>query len=296
MGHFWPTKKRPICHFHHDIYLENSCEFDNVIYLNACAVILSVVPVHMFQLGQLAVDITFPLCALSKLHDKRIHNNDERLKELFGNRAFEKADGVWFWAGSQAEGLAVDEGCGHDKADVDIMKLFGGPAGVYATWDKTQLSDPLLMCHLDTHHREFCKVEVKDVDLFLKMVANNHWPTSKNEDNPKSKVKSEDIIVYDDKIPCLHVRYILEQFCNPKFNISGPTMQVWLDEFELAPSLVCSSPHPDIVAFSQRERRGWPSDAQINFVKSLSMLLAFTGPRHLSQSSLMRVSSSHLEY
>ena len=250
---------------------------------------------HMFQLGQLALDMTFPFCALSKLNDKRVHNNDERLRELHGTSAFEETDGVWFWAGSQAEGLAVDKGWGHDKADVDIMKLFGGRSGVFVPSDITQPNDALLVCHIDKYHREFCRVEVRNVNLFLKMVANGCWQTN-NGPFPGSKSKLKKLIVREGKVPYLDVQYILEQFCDPEFNISGPTLQVWLDEFELAPTLVCSSPHPDLVAFSQRKRIGWPSETQINFVKSLSMLLVFIGPKFVSVPNLMRVSSSHIEY
>ena len=76
------------------------------------------------------LEAVFPTCAIFKQLDARVRNNATLLKQLASGEAYHEVQLGHLTAGSSTEGLAMEPGWGHPRADWDTMGLLGAQLAV----------------------------------------------------------------------------------------------------------------------------------------------------------------------
>ena len=167
-----------------------------------------------------------------------------------------------------AEGLAIEEGWGHPRADEDNMVLTGGLLGVHVPQGRRPAGRAALRYRPEGCPPAYCKIEVTDVHAVMGVEV------------IRNEQLGEECVHRSDGVNWLNTYNALRRLqCGhfPVDNTSGPAGQSG-DDFEWIPTLVCSDAHPDMDQnYLHRPRRGWPSPQQLKIIKQFPMLLVLTG-------------------
>ena len=198
----------------------------------------------------------------------------------------------WAWiliSGSRAEGLALEDDWGHKYADMDWMRLHGGPLGVYLPGQQPR-GRSCLDFHLGGCPPAYCKLQISDLPgLNESIVVDGKWC------DDSCIEKSSDGVMW------LHTQHAVkcmaasDHFVGGE-SVSGPASV--FGEVDFVNTLVCSAAHPDLDReFVRRARGPWPTVPVINYLIRLPMLLVLVGHKLSPEFRLQaRVSWSHLEY
>ena len=249
----------------------------------------------------MAVEAVFPQCAIFRQTDEEVEMNREVLAMLQDGRAYDgEVAGSDEWvtslrdgsvyggdvvhsmvmgrtliAGSQAEGLAIEEGWGHPQADTDTMLLYGGPLGVHVPQGRNLPGHASLRYRAEGCPAAYCKIEVTNVQTLMGVEMTDVHPYIGLAD---SKPMDVGFIKRSNGIDWLHTNNMLRWIQRGSDNLSGPAAQIHNGLLEYIPALVCSDAHPDLEqSYVQRPRHGWPSPQQLELTKQLRMLLVLTG-------------------
>ena len=167
-------------------------------------------------------------------------------------------------AGSQAEGLAVEEEWGHPGADEDWMNLSGGPLGVHVPQGHHHPGRAVLKYRPEGCPPAYCKIEVTDVQGLMGV-------------NVDGVQLDAECVHRSEGVAWLHTHNTLRQIQHGN-DISGPAGQELGGALEYVPTLICSDHHPDMDQdYLHRPRRGWPSTQQLEVIKQSPKLLVLAG-------------------
>ena len=233
-----------------------------------------------------ALEAVFPQSAIVKVWDGLENWNCKWLGSLLDGTLYVGMDdceewGGMFRAGSRLEGLAIEGAWGHPTADVDRMRLFGGPLGVHVSQDRQPPGRAGLIFRSDDCPPAYCKIEVRDpLALLLLDVCGERLDAS--------------CIYSTATVNWLHTNNTLRCVQSGDI-IHGPAGQKGM--YEHVPTFVCSAAHPDLHRmYLDRPRRGWPSPHQLEVIKRLPMLLVLVGHKHSREFPFQaRLSWSHIE-
>ena len=210
-----------------------------------------------------------------------------QLDRLPGCRAYKEASG-WDWlllAGSRAEGLAVEEGWGHPETDIDLMVLYGEELGVQVCQDQAASADINLVYYTIGCPSAYCRLAVQNAPRLQQAIAKVEARVSQSEPTGCVFIQGSQ--------QWLHAGNLLRLMQGD--SISGPAGQD--GNWDVVPTLVCSSSHPQMAAYCRRYRNGWPTAEMLHSLMRLPMLLVLTGHKLSQDSHLqLRVSWSHCEY
>ena len=232
----------------------------------------------------LVLEVAFPQSAIIQLQDYEAEINRAWFSALHDGRAYGCSygglEGGRFTAGSRAEGLAIEDGWGHEAVDHDRMQLYGGLIGVHVPLGHQLPGLAVLAYRSEGCPPAYCKIEVTNKRL-LRGVGK--W----------GNLLGAECIHRSEGVDWLHTSNMLKTI--QYGNISGPASQYGL--YEMIPTLVCSSGHPDLDQYyMQRPRHGWPSSHQLDVIKKLPMLLVLVGHRFSKECPFQaRLSWSHSE-
>ena len=216
-----------------------------------------------------AVEAAFPQCAIIRLWDNHVENNRDVLSRvrdgsLYAEGGEDRVLGGYVIAGSQAEGLAVEEGWGHPQADTDCMDVCRGPLGVHVPQGHHSPGRAVLRYRPEGCPPAYCKIEVTDVQGLMEVSV-------------RGKRVGAECVHRSKGVAWLHTHNTLRRIQGHN-DISGPAGQAFGGEFEYVPTLVCSNHHPDMDReYLHRPRRGWPSTQQLEVITQSPMLLVLTG-------------------
>ena len=233
------------------------------------------------------LEATFPTCSIFQLPDERVCQNKSRLLDLTSGEANREGTGKgrkWqLIAGSRAEGLALVDRWGHERADVDYMYLHGCELGVCVPPE--HLTTPSISS--DGHQSNNClqydpkdcpptytRLRVTDTQAIMAHHCVNidcvlegdgqHWllPTRLNE---------------------AIQRDLNQTRTNPDHqstSINGPAGQAWGGLADMVPTLVADNPHPAIENYINRPRSTeWPSQDQLQQIRRLPMIFVLVGDK-----------------
>ena len=263
-----------------------------------------------------ALEMAYPKCAIIRLKDSDLRRNHMAFSALqegliYGGKVWEgrggNVRGGVLTAGSRAEGLAMEKDWGHPEPDQDTMLLYGGPLGVHVPGGRQlpmvpfalQLSDGLVQLGLPSVAKDatgsillvyrpddcppaFCKVQVTDPQALIEVEV---FATRRLDAGCIHNSKGED---------WLHTNNLLRLLQRGN-DITGPVGGS--EEFEWAPTLVCSAAHPKMdQKYVNRPRHGWPSPDQLKTILQLPMMLVLVGHKLSDEFHLQaRLSWSHSE-
>ena len=179
-------------------------------------------------------------------------------------------------SGSRAEGLAMDDDWGHDRADTDSMILYGGTLGVHVPEGQQPRGNSCLDFCPDGCPAGYTKLQVADFPAseyhpWIQLsfhVSGDQWWLNTNQ-----------------------AVQVLQLFGS---TISGPAAQSGMHDW--VTTLVCDAPHPVMYQGFANRPRQWPPAALISDLLKLPMLLVLVGHKLSPESHLeARISWSHLE-
>ena len=233
-----------------------------------------------------ALEAAFPRAAIIKVWDGLKNWNRKWLASMLDGTLYAGIEdyGEWggmFRAGSRLEGLAIEGAWGHPTADVDRMRLFGGPLGVHVSKDCQPTGRTGLIFRPENCPPTYCKLEVRDPHALLGLEV-------------CGERLDESCIYRTHKVNWLHTNNTLRRIQSGD-TIHGPAGQKGM--YEHVPTFVCSASHPDFDRkYVDRARHGWPSPQQLEVIKQLPMLLVLVGHKYSSDFPFQaRFSWSHME-
>ena len=218
-----------------------------------------------------AVEAVFPKCAIIRLGEWDAELNRQLLSELQDGSPYDvdgerRVCGGWLVAGSQAEGVAMEEGWGQPKADMDNMNLLGGPLRVQVPQSCQPPGHAVLRYRPEGCPPAYCKIEVTDAQAIIGV-----WVEG-------GGVLDAGCVRSCEGLNWLHTNNMFRLLQGRNDNINGPAGQMLDGFFEAISTLVCSNAHPDMErSYVHRPRHGWPSPQQLAVIKQLRMLLVLTG-------------------
>ena len=233
-----------------------------------------------------AVEAVFPQCAIIRLSDRQLKNNEKLLSDLRRGEAY-KGDGwglvrggVWLTAGSRAEGLAIENGWGHPVVDRDIMQLYGGHLGVHVPRSLPPPGRALLKYRPEDCPPAYCKIEVTDEVRLTEVEVGGMRLGAACVDRSEGLdwLKTDEMLM---RIEGEDTR--------------GPAGQD--GESEFVPTLVCNTAHPVIDReYVHRHHHRWIEPQELEMMRQLPMLLVLIGHRDYNEFPFQaRLSWSHLE-
>ena len=238
-----------------------------------------------------ALEVAFPQCAIIRLRDEEVEENEETLESLVDGKAYEGDWGDWggeLTMGSRAEGVAMEPEWGHPEPDTDHMNLYGGPMGVYVPQGGKPPGRSLLRFRPEGCPPAFCKIEVTNLRALKKLDA-----VTKGAEMVEKNCFVRSV---SDGVDWLHIANTLRYLANHRDGISGPVGQEFDGLMEYAPTLICSAAHPDMKKYVCRPRQSWPSSQQLKGIQLLPMLIVLIGHKRSDEFPLQaRLSWSPLE-
>ena len=268
----------------------------NRVVLIHDAVIRCGVCVVFQMLGCLVVETVYPVAGFCRMPDWEVDYTKCTVRDLADGSSFRELDNGPLLAGSQAEGLALDEHWGHGKVDRDVMWPCGEDLGVHVLHPGNQPpEDATLVYTPQGCPPAYSRLQVLRKDKLLEAIArckNMRFDLSLSASDFQQCVFSEGSHLW------LHSRKTLEALlARDTIPISGPAGQDNDGFDETVHSLVCSGPHPSMASYKKRTRNRWPSTALLDAIVKQPMVLVMVGPKYAQDSYLMfRISWSPLEY
>ena len=195
----------------------------------------------------------------------------------------------WLYAGSRAESLTMEEGWGHPLADFDGMDLNGGPLGVHIPQGPHPLGPAGLVYRPEGCPPAYTKIEVGNGEELKKVRIKRFG----------GRVPGSECIHREGNHQWLHAQNTLLAISGRERdgNICGPSGQLDGGLYEVAPTLVCSAPHPSMAEdYLGRNRKCWPSQQQLEYIAKLPILLVLVGHKTSKEFPYQaRISWSHIE-
>ena len=193
-------------------------------------------------------------------------------------------------SGSRAEGLTLENACGHDDADNDEMYLKGALLGVYVAGGKQARGESCLEFRPEGCPSAYCKLQITDLHGLKesKPVFGGRWcdDTCVEESGGVTWLNTYNTV------RCMKDNQNMAR----RGIVSGPASSD--GTHDTLNTLVCSAAHPDLHhEFRSRTRGPWPTADMINYLLQLPMLLVLVGHKLSPEFNLQaRISWSHLEY
>ena len=264
------------------------------------------------SLCDLAIEVACPVHAICRLSDDRVQENAAALSHLESGDALRETFVAELYAGSRAEGLALEHGCGHPQVDFDIMRILGGQLSVSLPCSKEfkshqssarasplVVSTPSLQGPFHTLSGNSCleyapescppaytRLRVTDLlalkkhlwvgEQGMEQSDGHYWllPMELNETLQRYWNMGCDP---DDKTTC----------------IGGPAGQRRGGLIDYVPCFVANGPHPAIADYLRRVRTGWPSQEQLIKLWKVPMCTVMLGHKTSpNQHQLARMSWS----
>ena len=269
-------------------YVETLC----YCLFNACCLL------WLQDLYDVMLEATFPTTAIVQLLDDDVRINKSTMSALISGQAHCEATvrGKWqLIAGSTAEGLALVQGWGHERSDVDGMFLYGSQLSVCVIQERLPKSQHL---------------------------SSNSLPSSSSSLSSSAGYYSESCLMYDPEgcppaytrlrvtdrqtlmdhphvdascmLECDGHHWLLttplNEFIQQDLNqletdpglqstsISGPAGQAQGGFLDVVPALVANEPHPSIKQYINRlHNTKWPSQDQQQLIQQLPVNLVLVG-------------------
>ena len=244
-----------------------------------CVLVSLVTCVCVFQ--DLVLEVVYPRCGACRVSDGRVSVIKRRMSELQSGEqySYEVYNGHLL-SGSRAEGLAMDDLWGHDKADTDCMYLYGGPIGVNVPGGQQSRGKACLEFRPEGCPAAYTKLLITDLHGLKRHRKIGNWIEES---------------AYRSGNQCwLNTYRAVREMKGPGETISGPAGQ-WVT-FDYVKTLVSNGPHPDMDQEFANRPRQWPPAALISDLLKLPMLLVLVGHKLSPEFHLQaRVSWSHLE-
>ena len=244
------------------------------------------------MMGSLVVETVYPAAGLYRMGYDWVRRNECILRELCEGKCFWGMEGWSLTAGSQAEGLAIEDHWGHRVADRDYMYLCSGDLAVYILPPGQQTpKDATLLYTTQQCPPGYTRLQVLNKDRLLRAIVKHRSHLSVSAPEVQQCVFSEGGQMW------LHSRHTLEVMQGSLIKtIIGPAGQYGGGLFETVHTLVCSGPHPAMASYKERPRKHWPSTVLLDALMKQPILLVMVGPKDAQDSSLMfRISCSTLE-
>ena len=194
-------------------------------------------------------------------------------------------------SGSRAEGLALDDGWGHDPTDTDVMHIYGGPLGVNVPGAQRPRGKACLDFRPEGCPVGYTKLEVTDLPRLRDLPRLQEYHPS------KGWTTSEEIVHRSEDTYWLNTYQAVRRIQRGRgADISGPAAQELNGTFDIVATLVCNGSHPDLCKEFLDRPRQWPHVSLIMFLLKLPMLLVLVGHKLSPEFNLQaRISWSHLE-
>ena len=245
-----------------------------------CVLVSVVTCVCVFQ--DVVLEMAYPRCGVCRVQDGSVRVNEEAMSDLQSGVLYRYEGFTWepLLSGSRAEGLAMDDHWGHDKADWDWMDLYGGRRGVNVPGGQQSRGEACLDFRPEGCPVAYTKLLITDLRGLKKYTQIGrcvHRSGGKKWLNTYRAVRK------------------MKDFSE---TISGPAGQEQ-DKYgthDYVRTLVCNGPHPDMYQEFANRPRQWPPAALISDLLKLPMLLVLVGHKLSPEFKLQaRVSWSHLE-
>ena len=229
----------------------------------------------MSLLQDLAVEVAFPRCAISRLNDADSKRNAKTMIGLRSGGANRSRCAGYLTAGSRAEGLSMEDDWGHPSADQDIMLLLGGPLGVHVPGGPLPPEFECLVYHPEGCPPGYCRLEVIDVRSVRKEIQEN---TDNLRQRLLNVIKVQRCVCRDASGYWLDTYQTVRAMKVSGEVVSGPASQPGWGLSEFITTLVCSGPHPDLEQeFRVKPHGQWPPAGLLEDILQLPMLLVLVG-------------------
>ena len=243
-------------------------------------------------LQDLVVEVVYPRCAICRQSDRVVYRAKNLMAGLRSGEAYRKeAEEMLIIAGSQAEGLAIEEDWGHPFADNDIMMLYGGKLGVYMPGSHTPRGAACLEYHPEGCPPAYCKLEATNLAALRQELHDCAYAL-----HPENSNVSRCISLVGGR-NWLDTYHTVRLTRGTVGDVSGPAAQLGQGFIDMISTLVCSDPHPALMReFLHRSRQQWPPSHVIEDIIQLPMLLVLTGHKLSKDCNReARISWSHCE-
>ena len=198
-----------------------------------------------------------------------------------------------FPSGSRAEGLAIEDGWGHPKADHDMMTLCTEHMNFQVTQDDFLRDRFYIMYHPEGCRPAYCKLKVTRLlalkkaldETFNNLIQSSHGKNWINTFNLLTMIQGE-VETYDG-----------DDDVDPEI-ICGPAGQTISGSIEYVPALVGSAPYPQMKQFfQQKDKNTCLTTEVVKAVSEMAMTVVLCGHKASAQyNSEARLSFSLCEF
>ena len=262
-------------------WIHNLSDDQYVVFLPICLGTFEDVRVCVLQ--DIALEAAIPKSSICRLRDWDETVNEMLMSTLSNGEAYNTENTHWrFKSGSRTEGLALEDGWGHDNVDEDVMHILGGSFGVNVPGGQQPRGKSCLDFHPEGCPVAYCKLEVTDI--------------SKLKENSVAGRKWIDRCVHRSGGKLWLDTYQAVRGSNhPDATVSGPAVQS-KEGNDSVFTLVCNGSHPELHREFPSRVRQWPPASLINLLMQLPMLLVLVGHKLSPEFNLQaRISWSYLE-
>ena len=250
-------------------------------------------PLWFQVLYDVMLEVVFPSAAIVQLTDSHVHDILSALSILISGRAHHKAGGRglrWgLFAGSRAEGLAIEEKWGHECPDFDCMYLYGAQLGVCVTQEHLATrqhhspntsSSSSSGCHGDSC-LEYDPVGCPPAYTRLRVTDRQALLSHSCVDDSCMEECDGHYWLLSVTLNQAIQRDLNQGDIDPDLvstSISGPAGQAVGGLYDMVPTLVANEPHPAIKQYINRlGSQEWPSHNQRQLIQQLPMNLVLVG-------------------
>ena len=210
------------------------------------------------MLQDVALEVAFPRSGICRMPDKDVSEMEKVISEVENGKMYHEGISDCLVSGSRPEGLALDNGWGHDIVDEDTMFLYGGPLGVYVAGGQRPKGNSCLDFHTEGCPPAYCKLEVTGpntcslrkygIDACVRRTGDKCW---------------------------LNTHEAVREMRITDATVAGPAAQN--GPADSVTALVCSSTHPNLYQEFRSRPRQWPPASLITALLQLPMLLVLVG-------------------
>ena len=250
-------------------------------------------PLWFQVLYDVMLEVTFPTVAIFQLTDSHVRYNQSTLSALTSGQVHHE-DGVrrgWgLFAGSKAEGLAVEPWWGYEWPDLDGMFLHGAQLGVCVTQghmstrqhhsSNTSLSSSSSGCHGNScleYDPEGCPPAYTRLRVTDRQALLTHYLV---DDSCMVECDGHYWLL-STPLNVAYQQVFNQAITDPaghSTSISGPAGQARGGLQDIVPTLVANKSHPAIVDYINRlSSPEWPSQDQRQLIQQLPMNLVLVG-------------------
>ena len=228
----------------------------------------------------LFIEAVFPVCVICRLSDDFVQCNANTLSHLESGEAHRYLMGGNLYAGSRAEGLAIEDGWGHPNVDLDQMIFYGAQLSVSLPQNHEARSDPcngnassslsfpdLVAKSCLEFAPEGCPpgyTRLRVTNLALRRNSNVGDQCMEESDGHHWLLPARFNELQQRGLNVLQSHRAEMATC-----IQGPAGQVGDGSKDMVPSLLANGPHPAICYYIQRHRTEWPPQEKLLKLRTL---------------------------